>query len=206
MHEQQRRAACGARARSKLVMVVMRCCVALALGSELAANASTPVTGAGDTAGGPTITVDEAFASWGLSCATAQGPDGKPLERCMVSQWVTTEPKGGKVLLGVTVDYADSPTVPTMRFRFAPVAKQSAGVGIKIDNQPEMRLAINDCNTQRCEAVGRLAPKVLLMWQKGRIAQFAFVEQGGKQVIFPITLSGFEPALSDLRRRLKVKK
>ena len=154
----------------------------------------------------PKSTLEKTFSSWGLSCATAQSPEGKQVERCMISQMVTNAPKTGKVLLGVTVDYADSNATPTMRFRFAPGAKQKAGVGIKIDNGPEMRLAINSCNEQRCEAVGRLPADVLKLWRNGKLAQLAFIEQGGKQLLLPISLEGFNEALSALRRYLDKKK
>lgn len=123
-----------------------------------------------------------------------------PLERCIVSQLVAIDPKGEKVVLGLTVDYADSPTVPTMRIRFSPGANMKAGIGIKIDDNPEMRLVINNCNTQRCESVGRLSSKVLMLWRSGRQAQLAFIEQGGKQMLFPISLAGFDAALSALGR------
>lgn len=122
----------------------------------------------------------------------------------MVSQLITNAPKTGKVILGVTIDHEDSPAVPTIRFRFAPIALQTAGVGIKIDAQPELRLAIRDCNAQRCEAVGRLTPAMQKLWRKGVLAQFAFVDQNRKQLLFPISLSGLDAALDALRQRKPV--
>lgn len=124
----------------------------------------------------------------------------------MISQLVAVDPKGEKVVLGLTVDYADSPSVPTIRIRFTSAANAQAGIGIKIDDGPEMRLAINNCNAQRCESVGRLSPRVLKLWRSGKMAQLAFIDQGGKQMLFPVSLSGFDPALSALGRYRKGKK
>ncbi|MES2262369.1 MAG: invasion associated locus B family protein [Pseudomonadota bacterium] len=148
----------------------------------------------------PRVTRETQFASWGLSCAVAQDAKGKPAERCMISQLVSTNPKQGKVVLGITVDYADNPKTPTMRARFSAAAERRAGIGIKIDARPDMRLPISDCNAQRCEAVGRLAPDVLAAWRGGKLAQLAFIGQGGKQVLLPISLAGFDQALAALAR------
>lgn len=156
--------------------------------------------------GRPKTTREETFSSWGLSCAVAQDERGSPLERCMISQRVAVDPKGEKVVLGLTVDYADSPTVPTIRIRFSPAANAQAGIGIKIDDGPEMRLAINNCNAQRCESVGRLSTQVLKLWRSGKQAQLAFIGHGGKQMLFPVSLAGFDPALSALDRYRKGKK
>lgn len=124
----------------------------------------------------------------------------------MISQRIAVDPQGEKVVLGITVDYADSPTVPTMRIRFSAGANMKAGIGIKIDDRPEMRLAINNCNAQRCESVGRLSPKVLKLWRSGKLAQLVFIEQGGKQVLLPVSLAGFDAALSALGRYKNGKK
>jgi invasion protein IalB len=150
---------------------------------------------------GPRVTSEKKFSSWGLSCAVALDGRGSPAEHCMISQMVATEPKRGKVVLGVMVDYMDSATVPSMRFRFSPGAIIERGIGIKIDKHPELRLAIQDCNAQRCESVGRLSPAVLKMWRSGKSAQLAFIGQTGKQVLLPISLSGFDAALSALSRQ-----
>jgi invasion protein IalB len=53
--------------------------------------------------------------------------------------------------------------------------------------------------------VGRLAPNVLKLWRTGKLAQFAFIEEGGKQMLLPIILSGFDDALSALRAHIKAK-
>jgi invasion protein IalB len=148
----------------------------------------------------PRLTRDERYAAWGMSCAVAAGGTGQPQERCMLSQVVGTQ---GKVVLGVTVDYLDSAHVPTMRLRFSPGADRKAGVGFKIDDQPEMRLPISDCNTRHCEAVGRLTPPVLAQWKSGKLAQLAFIQEGGRQALLPIPLTGFRDAMSALDRQRK---
>ena len=129
----------------------------------------------------------------------AQDTSGSSARRCNIAQIVSLDPEGKKVLAGVTVDFLDARDVPTMRFRLTPAASKTAGIGIKIDDQPEMRLAINECNAKRCEATGRLPSNILKLWRTGKLAQLAFMESGGKQVLVPISLAGFNAALSELR-------
>lgn len=172
--------------------------IALAAVAMPTIAASFPTVSSEGADARPKVTLEKRFSSWSLSCAVAQNGRGKPLERCMVTQVVAIDPKGKKVVLGLTVDYANSPNIPTMRIRFSPGANRKAGIGIKIDNNPEMRLVINNCNTKRCESVGRLTPKILKLWRSGKQAQLAFIEQGGKQMLLPISLSGFDAAISAL--------
>lgn len=149
----------------------------------------------------PRLTREEKFSAWGLSCSTARDAAGKEAERCMVSQLVGVDPKHPRVVLGVTVDYLNSATVPTMRLRFAAGAQSKAGIGIRIDNSAEMRLPISNCDARRCEAVGQLTPEVLKVWRNGKLAQLAFIGADGQQVLLPIPLKGFDQALTALSRQ-----
>lgn len=164
------------------------------LAALLAAMAAVPAM-----AEGPRVTRSEHFGAWGYSCAVAQDGE-REVERCMISQLVAMDPARRKVVLGLTVDLADSAQVPTLRARFSAMARREAGIGVKIDARPDMRLAISDCNPQRCEAVGRLSRPVLQQWRQGRHAQFAYLQRNGKQRVFPVSLQGFEQALAALRR------
>lgn len=179
------------------------------MGSRLQAARSCAVAllaacaaGAASAQGGdaPRVVKEQRFASWGYSCAVAGNGKGAEVERCMISQMVATNPRERKVVLGLTVDFEDSRTVPTLRARFSADAKREAGIGIKIDEKPEMRLAIGDCNTQRCESLGRMSTPVLKAWSSGKIGKFAFLRQSGKQVLLPISLDGFDQALAALRQ------
>lgn len=165
------------------------------------AGAAEPgIAADGAAAEAPRQTLDERFGAWGFSCAVAANGKGDLAERCMVSQIVAANPRKRQVVLGLTVDFADSPDVPTLRARFSSRAEPRAGIGIKIDRQPDMRLPISGCDERRCEAVGRLAPPVLKLWKKGKLAQFAYLQRGGKQVVLPISLDGFDEALAALRK------
>ena len=146
-------------------------------------------------------TLPARFSSWSLSCEGTQDVKDLTSKRCAISQIVTTNPKSARVLLGVTVDYLDSPVVPTIRFRFSPTARVAPGIGIKIDELAEMRLPINDCNVQRCEASGRLVPDVLKLWRSGRLAQVAFIAENDKQVTLPVSLDGFPIAIAALNEQ-----
>lgn len=147
---------------------------------------------------------EKRFSSWGLSCKGDQAAVKEveaASENCVISQIVAADLKGERVLLGVIVDYLDSPTVPIIHFRFSPSARPAPGIGVKIDAQPEMRLAISNCNAQRCEASGRLVPDVLRLFQAGRVAQVAFIAENDKQVTLPLVLTGFDMALAALTHR-----
>lgn len=167
--------------------------------------AAAPVSGAPAAAAtpahdAPRQTRFERHGTWGFSCAVAGDGKGAELERCMVSQIVASDPRKRQVVLGLTVDYVDSERVPTLRARFSPHAQRRAGIGIKVDATPDMRLAISDCDVRRCEAVGRLTPQVLGRLRGGKLAQFAFLQQGGAQVVLPVSLNGFGAALAALDR------
>lgn len=172
--------------------------LAALLSALLAMLTAVPAVAA-EPASAPTITKERRFGSWGLSCAVAGDGRGKQVERCMVSQLVATDPKQAKVVLGVTVDYADS-TTPTIRFRFTPAADRGTGVGIKVGDGAPLLLPINDCNRERCEAAGRLTPEVLKSWRAAKNARFAFRLKDGKQVTLPVSLTGLDLALAALRK------
>ena len=148
----------------------------------------------------PRTTREERYGNWGYSCAVAEDKMGAPRERCMISQLVASNPREHKVALGLVVDLYDSPTIPTLRARFSPGAERKVGIGMKIDDKPDLRLPISDCNKARCEATGRLTPQVLSLWNSGKQAQFAFLLKGGKQVVLPLSLNGFDRALAALRK------
>jgi invasion protein IalB len=164
---------------------------------------ATTAPGAGVSIPGarPVVLREERFASWGLVCEVASDPTGRGSERCSISQSVSLDPGRSKVVLGVVADYLDSPDVPTLRFRLAPTAERRAGIGLKIDDRPEMRLPLDDCNAQRCETAGRLRGEVLKRWREGKAVQLAFIDTAsGRQVLLPISLDGFVPALDALTR------
>jgi invasion protein IalB len=150
--------------------------------------------------GVPHVTRDQRFGNWGYSCALARDEHEREVERCMISQLVAVNPKARQVVLGLTVDFADSAAVPTLRARFSSQAARKAGIGVKVDDRPDMRLPISDCDALRCEAVGRMAPPVLKVWLSGKQARFAFLMAGGRQVVLPVSLTGFGPALEALRQ------
>ncbi|RJG09416.1 invasion associated locus B family protein [Massilia cavernae] len=180
------------------------CTGALALAALLSA---APASAAGKDSGimapadgKPRVTREERFGAWGYSCAVAGYSHGAQAERCMVSQLVAVNLQKRQVVVGLTVDFADSDQVPTLRARFSASAVQKAGIGIRIDDRPALRLVISSCDRSRCEAAGRLVPEVLQVWCTGKQAHFAYLHQGGQQIVLPISLAGFERALDALRR------
>lgn len=143
---------------------------------------------------------DRRFGAWGLRCATAEAD--RATQRCYVSQSVGLTRDGGNVVLGVSVDHFDSPTVPTIHFRFTTLADRPSGIGVKIDQNEDLRLPIADCNASRCEAAARLSGDTLVKFRAGQVAQVAFIGPGGRQVTVPVSLEQFGAALDALRQRL----
>jgi invasion protein IalB len=198
---------------ARLTRKTSRWLVAAALGVTACAPASaltvdSPQTGAPagqQPAQRPKVTVNERFSSWALTCATAQGKSGTAEERCLVSQLVSAGPGADKVVLGVSVDYLDNRDAPTMRFRFSSNVARPAGIGIKIDDQSEMRLPFSSCNMQRCEAAGRMTPQIMKLWADGKRAQVAFLTSDNKPVALPVSLNGLQPALAALRKKVSAK-
>ncbi len=128
-----------------------------------------------------------------MACAAEQK------QRCSLSQVVATDPAGKNVLLGVAVDQFDSPTVPTIHFRFSATALRDAGLGMKIDDVATLRLPISDCDRQFCQANGRIDEKLLGLMRAGKVIQVAFLTAERKQVTVPVSLSGFNVAIDALR-------
>lgn len=142
---------------------------------------------------------DARFGAWGVTCAVPLIDSGLGAERCIAAQVVTAGPNRRGVLLGVALDYFDSAGTPTIHFRFAPGAIRNAGIGVKVDDLPSLRLAISDCDARRCEAAGRLTGDIEATLRAGRLAQVAFLGPDRRQIVVPVALNGIGAALDALR-------
>lgn len=146
------------------------------------------------------------YGLWGMTCAPAlPGSEGvSEQQRCAATQVVAADPSGTRVVMGTTIDYFDSASVPTIRFRFSPDAVPSHGVGVKIDNATELHLPISSCDARACEAFGRLTAEPLAAFRNGRVAQIAFISaSAGQQITAPLSLAGLAEALDTLGRRMQ---
>lgn len=135
----------------------------------------------------------EDYGAWSLICSP------KPAERCILSQMVATDPQGRQVVLGATVVLEGN--TPRLDLRFSPQAVAEAGLGIKIGDQAEYRLAMSDCSAQTCLASGWLEPPLLSQLQQAPGAQVAYMMPGGRQMLVPLSLQGFQAGLDALRQR-----
>ncbi len=142
------------------------------------------------------------FGDWSLIC-----PDkGEDKSACFISQSVATDPKGQKVLLGISVSFVGTPNVPRIDFRLTPTAVAEAGIGLKIDNGDEFRLPISECDKRICVASGLLDKNMLARLKNGTFCQLAYILPGGKQMTLPVSLKGFSKAYSNLTHMVKVNK
>ncbi len=132
---------------------------------------------------------EKVFGSWSLICT----------EGCALSQVTTTDPKGTKVLMGVSVYFPPKATVATIDFRMSPSAKQKVGIGLKVDNFPDFRLPFSRCDDRVCLASGFLDEPLLSQFKSGTFAKVAFVLGDSKQMILPLSLAEFSTAFSELK-------
>jgi len=133
------------------------------------------------------------FGSWSLDC-----PADRP--RCFLSQIVAVDPEGRQVVLGASVELGPPGAPPMIHFRLTRHVEINPGLGVKVDDAPELRLAISTCAQQACEAAGRLTPFVESLFSTGRVAQIAFIGPEARQVVVPLRLAEFTAAMAALRR------
>lgn len=144
----------------------------------------------------------ENYGSWSLVCPKTIG-DETP---CQISQVVANDPKGKKVILGISVYYFDSTDKSVITFRLSSIAVREAGIGLKIDNGDEFRLPINKCDKKVCIATGLMDENMLAKFCNGTFCQLAFILPNKKQMTVPVSLNGFENAFKNLKHKAQDKK
>lgn len=149
--------------------------------------ALTPLGVAGQSA-------DKVFGSWRLSCPK------QDVKSCFIWHSVLADPSNKRtVVLGLSVRFNQSPTVPELQIRLTPHADSRAGVGLKIDNHPEYKLVMSTCDARVCEANGRVQGTVRDQMVSGKLGQLAYMESGKQQTVI-VALNGFGAALQALEK------
>ena len=143
----------------------------------------------------------ETYGSWSLICPQTTNDDTP----CQISQVVSSDPKGKKTILGISVYYFGSTDKSAITFRLSPIAVREVGIGLKIDNGDEFRLPINECNKQVCIATGSMDKEMLTKFFNGTFCQLAFILPNRKQMTVPISLNGFEDAFKNLKTKVNAK-
>lgn len=149
----------------------------------------------------------QSFGRWQLQCLppghAARPPMLAPGERfCILGQLVTTDEARRQVVLAATVDFAEGADSPALRFRLAPAIRRESGLGLKVDDQPEMRLPITACDQRVCIAAGRLTPEVQARLEAGRAGEVNFMMADGRMLPVPLGLAGFGEGMAALRQML----
>lgn len=140
----------------------------------------------------------ENYGSWSLICSESTGDKA----HCQISQIISNDTKGEKVVLGISVYFLESTTTkPAITFRMSSKAIQKAGIGLKIDNGDEYRLPINECNDKICTATGLLDTALLDKLNHGTYCQIAFLLQNRQQMAVPVALNGFKESFSRLQSK-----
>lgn len=133
---------------------------------------------------------DKIFGSWSLVCT----------KHCTISQVTSRDPEGRKVIMGVSVYFQPGKTKANMDIRISPEVVEQAGIGIKVDDYPSFKLSMSKCDVRVCLASGFLDEPLLTQLKSGKLATIALVRKNSKLMHIPLSLSGFQPAFSELQR------
>lgn len=133
----------------------------------------------------------EDFGAWSLICNDTE-------ERCAISQVVAIDPEANKVMMGVSVNYAEISEDPMLNIRFANQAVKGAGVGLKVDGHQPIQFPISDCNDKGCRASIWMDSQLIEEMRKGEVAVVAYLLPPKKQVTLPVSLDGFSDAIDHL--------
>lgn len=132
----------------------------------------------------------ETFGSWSLLC----GDQGN----CSVSQLVAMDPEGKKVLLGANINFSMSNSFPVLMMRMPPNLNKTSGVGIKIDDNKAIQVALSQCTSVACQSVIKIDKTLFAEMRDGKLAKVAFALEKGKQLTLPLSLDGFADAYAAL--------
>ena len=138
---------------------------------------------------------NQSFEAWSLLC----GKQGN----CSLSQLVSLDPKGDKVLAGINVNYSVSSDFPVLMVRLPPAANLKAGLGIKVDDNKAIQLPLSQCNASACQSVIKIDKQLLSELQSGKVALFAIsVGEDKRQLTLPVSLAGFNKGFQALVNKM----
>ena len=139
---------------------------------------------------------DQIFGAWSLICTDG----GNKFPRySTISQKVSTDPAGLKVVMGVSVHFPPDSQLAIMDIRITPHAIIDAGIGFKVDQHDGFKLRIKECTKDICVASGRLKTAILEQLISGKMVQVGFFIRPKKQITAPISLDGFNKAYISLK-------
>lgn len=140
---------------------------------------------------------NKGFGSWSTECK------GVSAERkCFASQIVSDSASGKDMLLGVTVGKLTK-TSPhfVMSFRFSSQARQSTGIGFKLEpNGRSAKAAIQTCDAKVCETKIELDKAMRKEFANSKMMAFAFFDNEGRQTTYPVRLEGLDNAIADVEK------
>jgi invasion protein IalB len=125
----------------------------------------------------------ENFGRWSLIC----GDSGN----CSLSQIVASDPAGKNILLGANVNFAVSREFPTLMLRMPPIIYPKSGVGIKVDDNKDIQVAISQCTKIACQSVIKIDDILLEEFKNGKNVQVAIAIKKEKQLTLVLSLDGF---------------
>jgi len=140
--------------------------------------------------GGAYAQSKQTFGSWSLLC----GDQGN----CSVSQLVAMDPEGKKVLLGANINFSMSNSFPVLMLRMPPNLNKTSGVGIKIDDNKAIQVALSQCTSVACQSVIKIDQTLFAELRDGKLAKVAFALEKNKQLTLPLSLEGFADAYEAL--------
>ena len=141
----------------------------------------------------PEPTKVEQHGMWVFECATYGGPDS---EYCTMQQVLTVN-ETDEVALAVTLAYNPNSGEPVM-FAMTPLGVDLAvGMGIKVDDGPQLGVPYTICQEIGCRAAAPLTKPLLASMKAGNTMQVSYSYRGNRLDV-PVSLNGFTAAHSAL--------
>lgn len=130
------------------------------------------------------------FDSWSLLC----GEHGN----CSLSQMVSKDPAGKRIVLGVNVTFAISSEFPVLQLRFLPSAMEKAGFGIKVGDEKPFHLPFSQCTDAACQAVVKMDETLIDSMKNHSRMIVVYADETQQQKTLPVSLSGFSEGFTAL--------
>ncbi len=144
----------------------------------------------------PEPTLVENHGSWVFECSPANVPSG---EFCTMQQ-VLSNADSDRVLLAVTIAFHPQRGEPMM-VAITPLGVElPVGLGLKVDDGPQLAVPFTLCNQGGCRANAPLEDPFLGSLKTGGQLQVSYAVQG-QRLDAPVSLDGFTAAYGRLQER-----
>ncbi len=136
----------------------------------------------------------DVFGDWTYVCGK---PDKKGVEICQIAQTQTIDdPKGKKGRL-LRLSLEKMKDFYVLRALLPLGIHLPAGVAVKIDENEQAPMILQQCTSEGCEAAAKVEAPLLAQLKKGKEVRIGF-NVGTKTMVIPASLKGFGNAFAAL--------